>query len=115
MKNLNEHKELLLKGAELELCGDYFPMTECRCDPKDFYAMQFDEPTTRRGFVQIIRNTQTPEDTYLVKLPCIHEGATYTMVDRQSGITRTFTADTLKAGFTITLPLRTGVILFYQY
>ena len=26
-------------AAELELTGDYFPMTECRCDPKDFYAM----------------------------------------------------------------------------
>lgn len=103
------------EAAELELSGDYFPMTECRCDPKDFYAMQFDEPTTRRGFVQIIRNTQTPEDTYLVKLPCVHDGATYTMVDRQSGITRTFTADTLRAGFTMTLPLRSGVILFYQY
>jgi hypothetical protein len=65
--------------------------------------------------VQIIRNTQTPEDTFLVKLPCIHDGATYTMVDRQSGTVRTFRADTLKAGFTVTLPLRTGVIFFYEY
>ncbi len=102
-------------AAELELTGDFFPLTECRCDPKDFYAMQFDEPTTRRGFVQIIRNTQTPEDTFLVKLPCIHDGATYTMVDRQTGNTRILSSETLHAGFTVTLPLRTGVILFYEY
>ena len=77
--------------------------------------MQFDEPTTRRGFVQIIRNTQTPEDTFLVKLPCIHDGATYSMIDRQTGITRILSSETLRAGFTVTLPLRTGMILFYQY
>ncbi len=103
------------EAAELELTGDYFPLTECRCDPKDFYAMQFDNPTTRRGFIQVIRNTQTPEDTYLVKLPCIHDGATYTMIDRQTGNTRILSSEALHAGLPVTLPLRSGVILFYQY
>jgi hypothetical protein len=37
------------------------------------------------------------------------------MIDRQTGITRILSAETLRAGFTVTLPIRTGLILFYQY
>jgi hypothetical protein len=103
------------EAAALELTGDYFPMTECRCDPKDFYAMQFDEPISRRGFVQIISNTQTEQSDYTVKMPCIHADKTYTFVDRQAGTTRTLTSEQLSEGFTVTLPRRSGVVLFYEY
>jgi hypothetical protein len=90
-------------------------MTECRCDPKDFYAMQFDEPISRRGFVQIISNTQTEESGYTVKMPCIHADKIYTFVDRQTGNTHTLTSEQLSEGFTVTLPRRSGVVLFYEY
>jgi alpha-galactosidase len=103
------------EAAELELSGDYYPITACRCDPHDWYAMQFDNPDQQRGFVQVIRNTQVEADTFTVHLPCIHQGAAYTLVDRETGNVRVLTADQLTRGFTVTLPPRSGVVLFYDY
>ena len=103
------------EAAELELSGDYYPITECRCDPHDWYAMQFDHAAEQRGFVQVIRNTLVEGDTYTVKLPCIHPNATYTLIDRETGNTRTLTSAQLSVGFTVTLPKRSGIVLFYQY
>ena len=103
------------EAADLELSGDYYPITECRCDPHDWYAMQFDNATEQRGFVQVIRNTLVQEDTFTVHLPCIHQSKTYTLIDRETGNMRTLTTEQLQHGFTVTLPPRTGVVLFYQY
>ena len=107
--------EIWRAAAELELSGDYYPMTECRCDAHDWYAMQFDDPDQRRGFVQVIRNTLVEGDTYLVKLPCVHPDMIYTLTDRRSGATKTLASEELEAGFEVKLPKRSAVIWFYEY
>ncbi len=107
--------EIWREAAEIELSGDYYPMTECRCDAHDWYAMQFDNAEEQRGFVQIIRNTLVEEDKFIVKLPCIHSNMTYTLTDKQSGISYSLTSNQLVAGFEIELPKRSGVILFYEF
>lgn len=107
--------EIWREAAELELCGDYYPMTECRRDAHDWYAMQFDDPVERRGFVQVIRNTLVETESFTVKMPCVHANATYTLTDKRSGNVQTFTSDELTAGFDISLPKRAGKVLFYQY
>ena len=107
--------EIWREAAELEMCGDYYPITECRGDAHDWYAMQFDDERERRGFVQIIRNTLAEEESYLLKLPCVHDGAVYTLTDRESGKQLSYRADALSCGIEIALPKRTGVIYFYTY
>lgn len=102
-------------AAEIELSGDYFPITECRCDPHDWYAMQFDDSGNSLGFVQAIRNTLAENDSFTVKLPCIHSGKVYTFTDRESGESFKMNADELANGINISLPKRTGVIYFYKY
>ena len=52
------------RAAELELRADYYPLTDCNADPSDWYAMQFDDPDTGDGFVQLIRNTRAEDDTF---------------------------------------------------
>ena len=103
------------EAAELELSGDYYPISECRCDPRDWYAMQFDNEQEKRGFVQAIRNTLAEDETYLLKLPCIHEGKTYTFVNRENGEELSFSSRELACGIEIKLPKRTGIIYFYTY
>ncbi len=103
------------EAAELELSGDYYPISECRCDAHDWYAMQFDDFTQGRGFIQAIRNTLSEDESYLVKVPCVHEGKTYTLTDRESGSSITLSAEELQAGLTVTLPKRTGIIYFYEF
>lgn len=102
-------------AAEIELSGDYFPITECRCDPHDWYAMQFDDSDNNRGFVQAIRNTLAESDSFTVKLPGVHSGKVYTFTDRESGKSFKMNADELANGICIHLPKRTGVIYFYEY
>ena len=103
------------EAAEIELNGDYFPITECRCDAHDWYAMQFDDGDNARGFVQAIRNTLAEDESFLLRFPCLHKGKTYTFTDRQSGESFSISAEELTKGLTITLPKRTGVIYFYEY
>lgn len=103
------------EAAELELSGDYYPMTECRCDPHDWYAMQFDNSTERRGFVQVIRNTLAEGESFTVKLPCVHEDKMYTFTDKETGTTMTLNSAQLYAGFDVTLPKRKGVVFFYEF
>jgi len=102
-------------AAELELSGDYYPITECRASAEDWYAAQFDDENKKAGFVLLIRNTCAEDDSYLLKMPCVHEGVTYTLTDRESGKERICTAEELIQGIKIDLPKRTGVIWFYTY
>ena len=107
--------EIWRDAAELELRGDYYPITECRSDAHDWYAMQFDHEKEHRGFVQIIRNILAEDDSYLLKMPCVHEGKTYTLTNRENGEELTYTAGELVRGVKIRLPKRAGVIWFYTY
>ena len=103
------------EAAELELSGDYYPITECNGDAHDWYAMQFDDAVLQKGFVQVIRNVLVDGDTFEVKMPCIHRGKTYTFTDRESKNTFTLTADELENGWNVTLPKRSGVVYFYCF
>lgn len=102
------------RAADLMLTGDYYPLTTCRKDPHDFYAMQFDDPTRRMGFIQVIRNTQTEQDSITVQ-PMVRGEGVYELENMENGECRRLLADGLKNGFTVTLPKRTGVIWFYRY
>lgn len=103
------------EAAELELSGDYYPLSECNCDPHDWYAMQFDDPKSRRGFIQVIRNTLAEPDSYHLNLPCVHDGMTYILTDRESGESRTLNASELSRGLDVKLNKREGIIFFYEY
>ena len=96
------------------LTGDYYPLTACRKDPHDFYAMQFDDPTRRMGFIQVIRNTQTEQESITVQ-PMVRGEGVYELENMENGECRRLLADGLKNGFTVTLPKRTGIIWFYRY
>lgn len=108
-------QELWREAAELEMSGDYYPITECRGDAHDWYAMQFDHEADGRGFVQVIRNILAEDDYYLLKMPCVREGKTYTLTNRENGEELTYTAEELAEGIEIELPKRTGVVYFYTY
>ena len=102
-------------AAELELSGDYYPISECRCDPHDWYAMQFDNATEKKGFIHIIRNVLAEDDTYTFGVPSVRDGMTYTLTDRDRGVVLTLSAEELKNGLTVELPKRSGVVYFYTY
>lgn len=101
------------EAAELMLSGDYYPLTECRKSPEDYYAMQFDDFERRKGFIQIVRNTQVKEDSFTV-YPFVDESAIHRLENRETGETMELPGVELKAGFTVSIPKRSGVIWFYR-
>lgn len=101
------------EAAKLMLSGDYYPLTECRKSSRDYYAMQFDDPASRRGFIQAVRNTQAEEDELTV-YPFARDGAVYRFTDPETGRTRTHTGRELLDGFTVRIPKRSAVIWFYE-
>lgn len=99
------------KAAALELSCDYYPLTDCRRDASDWYAMQFDG--VREGFIQIIRNIQVAEDSVTLH-PYVDVTKTYTFTDVLGK--RSFVvsgADLADEGFCDRLEPRSGVIWFY--
>ena len=103
------------EAAELELSGDYYPLTECNCNSHDWYAMQFDNPKEQRGFVQVIRNVLADSKIYKLQPARVHKNALYTFTDKESGRSFTMTAEQLKQGINISLPKRKGIIYFYEF
>ena len=103
------------RAAALMLSGDYYPLTECRKDASDWYAMQFDNPVTKEGFVQIIRNTKVISDSVNLKLYVSADADTYELENAQTGEKLSITAKELANGFDVTLPKRSGAVWFYKY
>lgn len=101
------------RAADIMLSGDYYPLTECRRDPADWYAMQFDDPVRRLGFIQAVRNVAAPEES--VTLSPRLDARLYKFENPETGERMSMTGDELREGFKISVPLRSGVIWFYEY
>ncbi|MBR4034873.1 MAG: hypothetical protein IKJ04_08690, partial [Clostridia bacterium] len=104
-----EMQSLWRKVAEIELEGDYYPITECRGSTEDWYAMQFDDAEKRRGFLQIIRNADAEEDSFNLVLPCIEDGAKYVTSVGE------FASEELRKGIMIKLNKREAKVIIYSY
>ncbi len=102
------------RAAEIELRGDYYPLTECGKDAHDWYAMQFDDPEKGDGFVQVIRNTLVKEDMYVLRMKAIKRDARYRFENMESGEVMCFTGEKLTEGITLELEPRSGQVWFYH-
>lgn len=104
------------RAAEIMLEGDYYPLTECRRDPHDWYVMQFDNPEKREGFIQFVRNTQAPDESFTAKFHVSEDAEVYEFENSGNGEIKTFTGTgLLNKGFTVSLPIRSGEVWFYNY
>lgn len=98
--------------ADLELSCDYYPLTACRASQEDWYAMQFDGES--EGFIQIIRNNRVAEDSVTVH-PHADPTRSYTFTDPLGKRSFTVSGEQLaREGFCDALPLRAGVLWFYE-
>ena len=102
------------RAAALMLSGDYTPLTECRKDPGDWYAMRFNDAERGEGFVQFIRNRAAEAESLTVPFPA-EEGRVCIFENSSTGETFVKTGEELnREGLTAALPKRTGVVLFYR-
>jgi hypothetical protein len=102
------------RAARLELDGDFYPLTECRADPADAYAIQFDSPERNEGFVQIIMNHLSPDSVFRAFLHNVRDGRVYRFEDPVSGNAFEATADEIKRGLELKVDPGQALILFYS-
>lgn len=106
-------EKLWRRAAELTLSGDYYPLTECNKSVSDWYACQFDDSNAGKGFLQLVRNYAAEADTLTV-FPKLWEGKRYVFENSSTGETFEMSAQELQKGFSITIPKRSGVVIFYE-
>lgn len=100
------------RAAEIMLKGDYYPLSECRNDAGDWYAVQFDCPQTGEGFIQVIRNSLAPDDGFSIT-PYIRDREMYRLENAVDGEMRSVDGYKLARGLTFYMPRRSGEIWFY--
>lgn len=101
------------KAAELMIKGDYYPLVESHKNSKLYYACQFDETTSGEGFIHVIRNINTKEDSVTL-YPYVEDGADYVFTCMDPERRMEICAEELKKGFTVTIPKRSGIVWFYK-
>ena len=100
------------RAAKLMLSGDYYPLSECRRSPEDWYAMQFEDENAGEGFIQAIRNSQCKEESYTMK-PKADKGTVYSFFNPETGESFRKSGEELSGGFTVSLSRQSGAVWFY--
>lgn len=103
------------RASGLILYGDYYPHAPFHRNAKEWVAWQFDCPEKGCGLVQGIRFSESPEATLTIHPKGICPGAMYFFENTETGETRDISGeDLIRAGFTFSLPARSGAIWFYR-
>lgn len=103
------------RAVPYTLNSDYYVLTMTDRTNQCWHAVQFHNEDKNEGIIQVIRNTQAPDETYTANLRQIDRTKTYFFESPEFERTATVRRqDLLDKGFTITLPKRTGEIWFYK-
>ncbi len=100
------------RAAEIMLFADYYPLTECRKDVRDWYGLQFDKDGA--GLIQVIRNVAVESESVTLYPFVADENQTYRFENPVDGRVQVIAGKQLaKEGMTFTMPKRSGEIWFY--
>ena len=101
--------------ADLQLCGDFYPLTENHRDNTRWTAFQFHLSERDEGVFQVLRNNQSKDETLKVKPAEIHAEATYLFENPEAGESYERSgSEVLRDGITFSQPVRSGAIWFYR-
>ena len=100
------------KAAEIMLSADYYPLTECKQDVRDWCGLQFDEDGA--GYIQVMRNVHAPEEEVTLSPFVACPDKTYTFTEALGGEVRTLSgAEIRQKGMAFAMPKKSGQIWFY--
>ncbi len=107
--------DLWRKAAPILLNGDYYPLTPFHAHKDSWVGFQFDLPEQGRGFVQTIRPAACTQETFVVSPEALSKESRYVFENPESSERIEATGEQLvQQGFSVTLPVRSGALWFYQ-
>jgi len=108
-----EMQSIWRKAADIMLNADYYPLTDCRKSAADYYAVQFHNPDTESGFIEIIRNNRAQDDTFTAVFHQLDKDSVYHLTCAESGERMSITGEALMKGVSFSLSPASGKIYFY--
>jgi len=112
---LDETKRLISiwrRATPLMMNGEYYPLTKCRKDSTDWYAVQFHDKDNECGYILIIRNVCAKDDEFTL-YPILGEEE-YVFHNSEGGNCFTMNGANAVKGVKISLEKRSATILFYN-
>jgi alpha-galactosidase len=89
--------------------GDYYPLTDWTLDTKEWIAFQFNRPETGKGFLQVFRRQDNPQESIVLKLHDLDPKAVYKLEDLSSKWTaRVNGRELMEGGLPVTINSRPG-------
>ena len=100
--------------SELQLHGDFYPLTENHRDNTRWTVFQFHQPERDEGTFQVLRNNQSKEETLTVR-PAGFSDAEYLFENPETAESYVRSGSEINQdGITFRQPVRSGAIWFYQ-
>jgi len=109
-KRIKDFMVIWKKAADIMLSGDYYPLTEHPGSTKVPYAVQFDNPETRTGFIQVINNVDSQQEEFVLQ-PHFEEGGKYTFEAANSDAV----FEINNKEFNVKIKKGTATLWFYNY
>ncbi len=102
------------RAAALTLGTDFYPLTGCRKSAGDLWAVQFHDPASGRGFLNLANGVAAEESTFVLCLRGLEPEKRYRLTSAETGAVREETGAALAAGQTYVQPPHTGDVWFYE-
>jgi alpha-galactosidase len=101
--------------AEMQLCGDFYALTENHRDNAKWTVFQFDCPEFGNGALQALRNNQSKEESINIRPHGFCDCCSYVFTNEETGESFELGgAEINKNGMSLALPVRSGAIWFYR-
>ena len=112
VRNLHDIWE---KCSEMQLCGDFYALTENHRDNTKWTVFQFDCTESNKGAFQVLRNNQSKDESITVMPREFCDKSKYILSNEETGEIRELSGEDInKNGVTFTQPVRSGAIWFYS-
>ena len=102
------------RAAERMLGTDFYPLTECRKSAEDLWAVQFHDPASGRGMLNLVNGAAAETSSFVLALRGLDPGKRYRMTSAETGEVREEAGAVLAAGQTYVQPPHTGDVWFYE-
>ena len=107
--------EIWEKCAEMQLCGDFYALTENHRDNAKWTIFQFDCPEWGTGAFQALRNNQSKNESFTVVPHGFCELCDYIFENEETGESFELGGEKINQnGITFAQPARSGSIWFYR-
>jgi len=102
------------RACPLLLDSDFYWLQNTQMPDSGWFAIQLDNPSRNEGLIQLIRGTDSEEETFPLYMTVRSPDALYFFEDMETGDMMQLTGEQLQFGIPLSLQKKQGIIWFYH-